>query len=289
MTARTDATFSPNIFPTTYRGMEYIGDRLARSYYTPPHSDILGDLVRRCANDAQTIPVNSIELVMELRAITETLRAALNLRKGKVDAKKIASAYLQYKYGLRLTAMDLKTVAKGITKRVTETRKGQSRSRAMSKFFPKAKEWVPASSNCVVEYYYKIHYRTHSDTFLDVLKTWMDSGLFPSLTNAWDLIPLSFVIDWFFRVESYLNAIDANTYWSTHSITGVVYTTKSIYSDVSWIFNTDPGFTLTGDMRFVFYDRRVSPTVHTPTFFEPSPHVFTNYAELSALIIANKQ
>lgn len=277
--------FSMSSLPQTGDSFRNMNDILRRKFVLFDDDHVYGDLVRRCANDTRTIPTNSIELVTELAGISATLRSIFKLGTGKVDASTIASAYLSYKYGPRLTAMDLKTVVKGLGKRVRLIDKDYSRSRAREEhsFTPV----VGSTGHLNVTWCYKMIYRTHTDDSRDFLRNWFNSGLFPSLTNAWDLIPLSFVLDWFLRVEPYLDSVDANTYWSLYSIVDVVYSKKEVFSGVNWLVS-QAGYTLVGDMTYKSYVRSVAPAAHKPLFFDPSPRVFKNYAELTALVVANR-
>lgn len=271
-----------SLFPKNFKGYDKMYQALLKGYL-PLNNDLyFGDLVRRCANDARTIPTNSIELVSELAQMSTTLRSLLKLGTGKVDAKTLASAYLAYKYGPKLTAAGLKTVAEGLFRKVTETNTGKSRARARELVTLQPYRFVPSKAS--VEFNYKINYYIHSDDWRDFIRSWFNSGLFPSLTNAWDLVPLSFVLDWFFKVESYLDAIDANTYWSTYSISSTVYSKKTIFQDVGW-YLSDANWTLTGDVQYVVYSRSTGSNVHKPVFFDPQPRDFKNYAELTSLIV----
>lgn len=47
-----------------------------------------------------------------------------------------------------------------------------------------------------------------------------------SLDNVWDLIPYSFVVDWFVPLGDYLSQIDASVYYSTLPIIDVIYSIK---------------------------------------------------------------
>lgn len=278
--------FSLSAFPHTAESYRNTLGILERKFIPSKDDYVYGDLVRRCANDARTISTNSIELVTELAGISATLRSILGLATGNVNAKTIASAYLTYKYGPRLTGLGLKTVLEGLGKRVRTIDGKHSRTRAKTSFV--LTPVVGNTGHLNVTYCYKMIYATYTNDVRDFLKSWFNSGLFPSLTNAWDLVPLSFVLDWFFEVESFLDGIDANTYWSLHQIVDVVYSKKQVFSGVNWLFS-GAGYTLVGDMSFKYYERNVASSAHPPLFFDPSPHEFKNYAELTSLIIANRR
>lgn len=272
--------------PQDSSGLLNVFDRLDRMYNIPPVGLVYGDLVRRCANDATVVQTNSIELIHEVATIATTLKGIANIATGGLNAGNIASGYLSYKYGLRLTLKDLKSIGVSLSHRIAATRDGKSftRAREVINVNPKFGNLSPL----MITYNYKITYWNHTNDWRDGLRHWFDSGLFPSLTNAWDLIPLSFVFDWFTKFESYLSAIDANTYWSTYGILGACYSEKQTFTDVIWLFQR-PGYTLSGNVKAIRYDRQCSPIVHKPTFFEQTPRDFKNYAEITSLFVAGLQ
>lgn len=255
-----------------------------RGFSSPPSHFVHSDLIRRCANDAQVTNVNSLELVKELREISSTLRGLYNLSKGKIDAKKMASVYLSYKYGVRLTAKDLISLRSDFSRQISLQDRAVRRVRAMERIFtPSALDPTHLKESV---YVHKVTYSPNSSDWRGFVQSWFDTGLFPSLTNAWDLIPLSFVMDWFANIESHLDAIDANTYWSLLSVLGVTYSTKHTIPDVLQR-NSSAAGSLSGHTSLVSYTRHVSRTLGKPSFFELTPHEFRNYAELTALVVAN--
>lgn len=274
-------------FPFDWGRYTRLIDIAMKGFTFPNDSDMYGDLVRRCANDARVIQTNGIELAAEMSVIAQSVRETLDLAMREASPVTIAGVYLSYKYGLRLTGIGLKSIIDDsinqLQRSFPSTNIGRSRAREVRSLYS------PYSKlKCSVEYNYKIIHSLRSDDWRDSLRTWFDSGLFPSLTNAWDLIPMSFVFDWFVRVEDYLNAIDANTYWSLYNIFAVTYSQKRTYRGVAGLF-TIPGYTLTGNCDLIEYRRFVDTVAHKPLYFESSPRIFKNYAELTALLVANSR
>lgn len=209
-------------------------ERLRKCFIPINADNIYGDLVRRCANDTRTVPTNSIELIAEIASMANTVKGIASLATGNVDPKLLGKTYLTYKYGPRLTALSLKTIAEGFEKRLRNLDRNTKRSRAMDTL-SLSSNWCPIGDLKVI-YNYKIIYKEYQQGLTKFIRQWFDSGLFPSLTNAWDLIPLSFVIDWFLNVEKALDSIDANTYWCLHEIMGTVFTCKETFYDVAGMF-----------------------------------------------------
>lgn len=271
--------------PQTWSQYEHFFKTLSRAtLLEPSQDDVFGDLVRRCADDATVISSNNLEFTKELFEIKETLQAIFDLRKGKIDLKKLSSAYLMWKYGLRLTVKDVQSMASDITNEIGQIGKETSFSRAKEvATYQLQPSW---GSTMSVEYTYKITFFRVANDWRDGIRNWMNSGFFPSLQNAWDLVPLSFVVDWFTHFNSFLSSIDANTYWCVTDVLGATYCSKRTYHDVG-LGLKDQYHTLIGQAEAINYDRRTSPTLHKPLFFDPSPRDFHNYAEATALIVAN--
>lgn len=269
--------------PKTWNDYVYYSNILKR-FGDRREADVFGDLVRRCANDAQVIQTNSLELVRDLRRLSDELRSLYGLVRGKKTIKTLSDAYLSYKYGLRLTGQDINLIISTANRELSAEYREISRSRsAEERFFSDSQG---NEEPLHAKYVYKVSYRPYDNDWRRFCQLWMDSGLFPSLQNLWDLVPLSFVVDWFVPVNKYLNSTDAQTYWSVHSVLGCTYSQKLTVSDSLWMF-LSRGYNLVGSLSFVDYTRTTSETLHKPLFFDPSPRYFKNYAELTALIVSN--
>lgn len=264
--------------------------RILRSNYAKLDTDyVYGDLVRRCADDAKVVQTNSIALLKEIREVSDTVRLALNLLKGRVDLKKLSSAYLQYKYGLRLTINDIKSIGASMNNLARRGKTSYAFSRSREEIFS-TRTTIQSDSEPPMRdiFTYKVTYRPYEQSMCKFFQLWIDSGLFPTLENVWDLVPLTFVVDWFTGINKHLNAIDANTYWSTYDVVGATYSRKSIIPvDPRSIFLTEGTFI--GDCTLSSYSRNVSHELHKPLFYDTTSHDFKNYAELTALIIANSR
>lgn len=90
----------------------------------------------------------------------------------------------------------------------------------------------------------------------------MKWDLWPTLGNSWDLIPFSFVVDWFVDVESILERIDRQNLMLMHTVLSVIQTEKRIYMfddigiDGLWVDN----------FRAVAYSRQISRSLPTSPF-----------------------
>lgn len=84
-------------------------------------------------------------------------------------------------------------------------------------------------------------------------------GLWPTTAAGWDIIPFSFVVDWFVDVQSLFEEIDRDTLLQYVDVTSVITTEKRIFDfgDVAL-----DGFTLSG-ATFTHYARSIG--THLPS------------------------
>jgi len=248
---------------------------------------IFGDLCRRCANDAQILDINNIENLSDLRNLTEEMKRLLSLLRGKPSLKMVSSLYLSYKYGVRLTVSDCIEMYKSLPRAVEQYSRKFSWVRSVESIQTPSSS--PLFSSRLDTYHYKIYYDNVDTGMRKFLNHWWNTGLFPSLKNSWDLIPLSFVVDWFINVSDALSQYDASTYWSTCLVEGAIASKKSQFQGVAseLVF---PGISrCAGSLTVKKYVRTSHPILVKPTFYTDTPREFRNYAESTALIISRKR
>lgn len=271
----------------TMKEMSRIFDRADKGF--PVYDDRLmyGDLVRRCANDAQTLDMNNIENLAQLTHVVREMKDLLSLLKGKATLKSAAKLYLAYKYGVRLTVSDFMTMYEETFRKVQATSHQFRWSRAMESTAPATSLYRPGKQRIL--YNYKIYYSPYDSRFAALCNRLWNAGLFPSLQNAWDLIPFSFVVDWFVKIGDSLSAYDATTFWSTNGVFSTVYSKKTI---IDGLTGADVSSTLadcTGTVSLSKYARYTDNTCMPTSYFNDDPDSFHNYAELVSLIIARKR
>lgn len=242
---------------------------------TEPDDDpyLLGDATQKAADGARYFDGNTAVYLAELVKLRESLADLKRLLSGNVTLKSLSSLYLQGQYGLRLTLLDTwelgKSLARafdavGVPKLFSVTR-GRETS-----------EGTGHVAGC------KLYYDPNTaNGFARTVKGLMDWDLFPAFTNIWDIIPYSFVVDWFADVEGFLSAYDTHTYLSVLNVFSALYTYKKVWRAYF------PGCALCGDGGVtVSHFRRWS----TPKLIEPTPHFsggqpLSHIPEGAALII----
>lgn len=256
-------------------------------YHTPTDKYVFGDLCRRCANDAQVFDINNIETLSELPFIVHELKNTFQLLKGKKTLKTASRLYLSWKYGVRLTVSDVLEMVGAVPRYLHSTSKQYRWTRARESVTSTAIGSIGSVRRDI--YHYKVYYDPIDTKLMSLVNQLWSVGLFPSLQNSWDLIPYSFVVDWFADVSEKLDAYDAATYWSTVRVLGALSSTKTIYEGLP-ASEVLPGLRdCSGIISVSEYRRFRSDALVTPTFFSDTPREFKNYAEATALLISRSR
>lgn len=195
--------------------------------------------------------------------------------------KALASAFLAWKYGIESSFRDSKLYAQGVN-RFLRSRTGEHLPwRVVRSGY---RDSVSTSQGSLkLEKHYKIFYRYYDDAILNGYRFLREWGLAPTLTAAWDAIPLSFVVDWFVNVGSFLEAIDYRPQRAVYKVLGVTKSEKKTLTlDPSC---TDLGMLWVGHLAYQTYSRTVQRKADEPHFAYESPQDFHNFVESAALII----
>lgn len=248
----------------------------------PDDMGVLGDLARRCADDARSIDINSLEYLRDLAHFVSDGKDLWSLLKGKVSLKSISDLYLSLKYGHRLTIADTLTLKDDITFLLRKK--------------PVPYSWVRAAEStslqvgsivCSSSYHYKVFYDQHSQEFLRGIADLQSAGLFPSPKTVWELIPFSFVVDWFTDLSNRVDELDAQLFWSTHRVLGTTLSIKRSYGQIPLSLIGLSGYA--GTFVFHTYSRLTPQTILLPQYFSDAPREFHNYVDLAALILQRRR
>lgn len=220
--------------------------------------------------------------------LKSSIESMIKLLRGKVTSKALADAWLSFKYGLSLTLKDSVAVGTAISQSMDkkEWRKPYSTCRAMDTRTSISKKSLISGLTIVERYNLKVYHSIIDDAFLDTCRKLMNWDIFPSLENVWDLIPLTFVLDWFINFNEVLDRIDTNTYLNTVSVLGVIKTSKFTISSIPVNkLNLPKSMDWSGCVNYSLYDRRLERTLDLPLYKGLSPQQFHNVAELLAIIV----
>lgn len=215
------------------------------------------------------------DLVSLKRDAESTLRMIQALgTKGKLAAK-AAQLFLSFHYGWKLFVSD--------TAELVDAQKKINKSSNLLNRATSQRSWSAhgASYRAVLQCYYRRYaYASAADQF--VLN--YDLALTPE--NLWDLIPFSFVVDWFTGIGNVLE--DMSNYYTFTQKHEVLCTGRSIKA-VKQVAANKLHRGLAGVITFSYYSRNYSPYAVRPTFhFSNSVNPLDHVVEGSALIVSRR-
>lgn len=243
-----------------------------------PQQRHYGDLAIGAVQQVSRLNVNVIELLKDLRHPSQMIPKLKNLKK----LKTLADNFLTLKYAILPTISDLSEIVSAMNKRVPYLdRNGYS---TYSNGYTET-NLVDTSVSVKLEQHIKVAVG-NDDSDLEKLSQGMEKlGIFPDLKTIWELIPYSFVIDWFVGVGNLLERIDFGQRTLRYDIR---YTTSSykytMNCDISKEFAG-----LTGTAQRVHYHRWTSDQCPVPLMSLQTPDGFNHWLEAAALIVQRRK
>lgn len=214
--------------------------------YTMPQvvSDALAGL--------RLLHINSISYLRDSVELRRSLSVFRQLKKHPLSKKTWANLWLTYRYGLRLYALDTISIAKAIKKEVAHADDRFQSARAVRTDSIPALFGNPIERTCRV----KVYADKYSIGEMGLYEAIRSLDFVPSLANSWDLIPYSFVVDWFLPIGNILSRFDAMSDVKTLHTRSCVASVKHVKQDhISGLFRCS------GDVKHTCYQRKViSPT-----------------------------
>jgi hypothetical protein len=207
-------------------------------------------------SEAQRFNGNAIAFASDLKKTGDTIRSLLSLIHDPADPKKWASAWLSLRYGDKLQIRDARDLISSIKQSLAEAENSISRSWRTLRYRSGVllPDNVPHPSSEVSGYIAsKVYFDDITDWGLaDDIRHLLEWDVWPTLENVWDLIPFSFVVDWFVSVSDVLNRMDAMFYASTLAVREYLWTTRL---EVPLSFDGIEG-------KFILYERRIEDRLH---------------------------
>lgn len=208
----------------------------------PNKDQLLGDSTSSAADAAKSFDGNLIAYAKEAKEMKDTISGIFDLFEGEVNLKKLSAGWLQSRYGLRLTYHDTVDLLRGIKTKceiVMKNKNYYSSCRGVSR---------DGDTIC----HCKLYYRPDLENFLEkILATLVEWDAYPNLENIWDLIPYSFVVDWFTNVGEILNSVDNMAYLDQVHVFATCYTIKK-----EWISrHVGHKLGLVGEIRYSKFER----------------------------------
>lgn len=144
--------------------------------------------------------VNSVANISELLEMGAAVKSFVSTLKSipSKKVKAVASAWLTVHYGFRLTIADIKELRKVLAQQASRR---SSLTRCQSSLTERV---FGVTYSCRYQVFYDQF--ASLDTILEELMTLSDAYL--SFENAWDMIPWSFVLDWFVHLGDKLSELE---------------------------------------------------------------------------------
>jgi hypothetical protein len=239
-----------------------------------------GQVCQRAIEGAHSLDINSIAYLRDLPSLFGEVKAAAKLLTNPKNPSNWASLYLSYKYGTRLTVSDSREILKLLGRAPAPLKHAVCRGRDIRTLTAgnlKAKETLA----------YKVFYEPYDHPLAKFMKRAYDLDVWLSLQNAWDLVPFSFVVDWFISIEDILSSMDALAYTAYLTVLAV---TRSRRLEVDLTDHQNRYHfhgIFASDLVYDNYIRQIRQTLDLPV---PGAYVdtmeFPNHmAELTAIVV----
>jgi hypothetical protein len=175
--------------------------------------------------------------------------------------KSLSDLYLTYSFGASNTSRDYRELASSISTELkryalmADGRDTKVRSRSSSKLLWQGLEWE-ADYNLTA---YLDAYDQGVMGLFNQLDRW---GVYPDRAAIWEIVPWSFVVDWFVNVKENLRRRDA-LYWREYY--NVHHSIRSVKLRTVRDFNkTNPNSLLAGMLSISLYERNVEQELPAP-------------------------
>lgn len=234
-----------------------------------------GDLVLEASQKLNINHVNMIAFLRDIRHPSEMFPKLKNL----LVLKNMAGGYLSIHYGLLPTISDLKEIYEAMVRRKPHIDKYGFTTSSSSFSCRSSLDNIENT----LEQHAKIAVYDEDSDLLRLANGLESIGVFPTFENVWDLIPYSFVIDWFINIGDLLERVDTRLRLMRYE---VKYTTLSRKLTRSVSIQPTPQTPYTGTVKKVSYKRwapdqcPVPPLSLSTQLLSPS-----HWLEAGALII----
>lgn len=222
--------------------------------------------------------------------------AASHATRKSVTERRSSSAWLQWQYGIAPLLSDISAIQKTVSNGLDQPNKFISTSSTVKSPYtgedlssrPKSNSW----SKCCPKFELKTNISVRTKVRYRISSPWLkalsDLGLTNPLLTGWEMIPFSFVLDWFIPVGTWLSALNTNL--GLEYVSG--FTTIQGYSSVSatfmdtWCRNTElvSGSLPEIESRFMSMERRVLDSTPFPTLYTKNPFSSTHVTSALALV-----
>lgn len=234
-----------------------------------------GDLSREAAQSIRICDINGIAYLkdfVEVASLAKSLLAVTGLNAVSQVPKGIASLYLAVHYGVRLTLRDTEELAEGIDDIDFEhSYQSLGAQKTLQMELPGRPDTLV---NCTQRLSGQIRNFTEEQiNFLDKVKkarrALFEFDLAPTVSNLWDMIPYSFLVDWFIPIGDQAEVLESRSYLQT------LLVHKLFYSDTyEWSQHINDvslnGNYYVGRLQYRYYERVCTDKFVNPSLSHPS-------------------
>lgn len=233
----------------------------------PPAAPVPDSFLVDLLDKIGTPQVNNCENIMQLKKWRDMVPPLKKLVQ-KRNIKSLAELYLWWKYSYKTSELDI--IA----------------------YFNWIKSWLNQKHDPVNSAHYSLTYEVANN---DILRynVYMSPysigvieflGLDINLSNTWDMLPFSFILDWFVNVGEVLHSLDTSNLRSQVSLKSLMCSRKRVVRT-----EYDASVNIVGSITRTFYSRQLQTSLPASVcslhFNDPSKHLL----DASSLVIANKR
>lgn len=298
--SRTGSSFTPSYTTfslPSYSPSEYALYKGARDLVLGmPRFSIPAELEKQlyaeCVEGQNCFTSNGIAFAQDIGKVGDSIRTLLATVANPTSPKQWASMWLSMRFSDRLTYQDSKELLEAI--------RGQLGRLAVNMSYKETHahttyDFSPSASHRISSYSISSNARLRCDNesysgLMSAVKKMMEWDVWPSLENTWDMIPLSFVADWFLNLSTILTNVDRLVYeqylrvrfYERSDKIRVQYTDEAIAD----AFGTTKDFLL-GNVTGRYYYRRQAerPQLGILDGWSPSLPAPKNYVDSAALLV----
>lgn len=233
-----------------------------------------GELAMSASSKVIANHVNMIAFIKDLKDPKSLIPKLKNLR----NLKTYGNNYLTYKYGVLPTISDLNEIRSALLRRLPYLDKNGFKT------YNAAHVASDSFGRYTIELEQRIKLAIESEdnAFQGLIQSLESVGMFPTFENIWDLVPYSFVLDWFIDVGDMLERIDTRLRLIRLNIR---YVTMSLRMATK-LDIAEVGSPFVGWIGKVHYHRWVSDQCPVPSLYSQSkPESFGHWIEGGALLL----
>lgn len=286
-TAKDDVSIVPDDIIARYAMPTYRIDVLKRQLAD------FGDLAARAAQSVRLLDINTVMYIRDLKRVGDLIKVGESgFKTLKSALSSLSDFYLSQHYGTRLTVKDTLNVASGLDRLDLDNDTqlmGASDSqtvhydgidyhcsrRLTARISNVSKETLDVTDSVA---------RATEQLVDRILRVGYETDLLPTAANIWDMVPYSFVVDWFLPIGESLERHEVRNYIETLPVKICFKSDK-----IEWFYSGKEiigSSTLDASLDYKFYNRECTGSLPLPLMHIDTPKGdFSHWLEASALIL----